>query len=112
MFNKPIVLKTGMVIEDNKGRMGLVSIVEELGTLIGKTNGTVITCRGDKTLSNDERLDTRNVYMIKEPCQILGRDIKPSSLELLWEATPTIKTVKELEQLLKDHKINVKIDLK
>lgn len=112
MYNKPIVLKTGMIVEDNNGKMGLVSIIEGMGTIIGFNNGSVTECRGNVVLSNDERLNTRNIYMIKRASQILGKNITPSKLKLLWEAVPTITSVEELEKLLKEHKINVKIDLK
>lgn len=102
-----ILLKGGMVLEDKFGVFGLITSTH-LGILVGWENGNV-ECFGDAVLIKDiyESYKITNVYKITREDQILGKDLKKDSLELIWTKPIVISNTEELIEWAEKNNIDV-----
>lgn len=98
-------LKGGMVVKMKSGFVGLTTMTENLGLLIGFINGNVLT----KSELNFE--DVEAVFNIETREQILGENLEDEKLELVYRAKRKITSMEELEALLKENDIDVDIQL-
>ena len=103
-----MILKSGMVLESESGIFGLVTVVEGFGTLVGWMDGEVSQL---DSCDHKQFIDIKNIYKIANVEQILGKNIYPEELDLIWSKKRKIKSFSELQKYLEEKGIDVDIDI-